>query len=496
MKRKSGGVPRGEDGRFLKKAATTDDQIQNSLTSSGEENGQSDKPVNRNEKRKATFESNKDEIEYEPPEKKARVTAVQSEHTREHNSEEFSLVSAQKTDDNIPTDSTKPSKTTNFLNLPPELRLKIYRHRLIWMNLIRVSDLKPYVYSHQIAYLHDPLLSLLKEQADVLSPTNKHKIRPRVRSSSGSLVMMEKNDDIKSLLLLSKDISEEAIQVLYGENMFEWDFHRSLGFTGYLRNFLFDFPVENQQRIRRLRFVVNHRSVIHPLYSADKIFWSPILARLTTLELVLLGPLNGSEEEEEEEDEEEEYWSYNRPPRPWVGRTRFADYNGILKEEWFQWLTPWLQYIAKTVPPGLKVSVDDGGSIDTGHVVQECFAGRHRKFETFRGDFHYGRNFVRKVEQAKDEDMEDEDGEDEDGEVESMEDGEVESMEDGEVESIEDDEVDEDGEVESIDEDSEDDDSAGVFFNLDWNNEYDSHFIGSDHYLTNKKWAYLGNSAV
>lgn len=171
--------------------------------------------------------------------------------------------------------------------------------------------------------------------------------------------MIEKEDDIKSLLLLSKDISNEASQVLYRENLFEYHVCRPLCFIAPLREPLFDFPIEHQQRIRRVRFVVNGESVKYVPCGAKNVFCSPILARLTTLELVLLGPL----------DERFDNHGNRLESQPWLSRLEI-DRLRISKKAWFQWLTPWLQYIAKTTPPDLNVSVDDGGNVESGLVVE------------------------------------------------------------------------------------------------------------------------------
>lgn len=137
--------------------------------------GTPEEPGDRGKKRKATFDTNENEIENEPPEKKTRVVAVHFEHV---DREEVLPDSTEKILANIADESvhrtakasSKPSKPTSFLDLPPELRIEIYRHRLIWTVPIRISKLKPYAYSHKIASLYDPLLSLLKEQAAILHP--------------------------------------------------------------------------------------------------------------------------------------------------------------------------------------------------------------------------------------------------------------------------------------------------------------------------------------
>lgn len=131
----SGGLPRGKDGSFLKKAATTNEQNLNSPASIAEGSGQSEKPRDRGKKHKANFDTDTDEDEIEnenePPEKKARVAALQSEPTVDIGGEEVLPSSAEGTIDNntralvqgMVNAFAKHLKPTNFLDLPPELRL-------------------------------------------------------------------------------------------------------------------------------------------------------------------------------------------------------------------------------------------------------------------------------------------------------------------------------------------------------------------------------------
>jgi len=211
---------------------------------------------------------------------------------------------------------------TGILDLPLELRREIYRHCLIRKGFI------------------DAYFVLIDEYS-----FSEWGIR----------------DNKKSLLLVSKQISEEASEILYGENTFSYLFNADSGY--YFKK---NFSVSNIARIRKLCVIMQDSGCQYPNDMPDMTLWSPILARLTRLVVVAKQPL-----------EPRTYW--NAP-----------SFESELRE-WESWFGATVGYISQQVPSTVVVEVDDDDRAETDALVKKYFADRHRKVCTIRGDLLFNR---------------------------------------------------------------------------------------------------------
>ena len=164
----------------------------------------------------------------------------------------------------------------------------------------------------------------------------------------------------KSLLLVSKQIGSEALEVLYGENVFRIDFG---GGEDYL---IKSFAEANIGRMRRMEFFMQPRCINYGRIM-DTTLWSPILANLTKLSIVA-----------EQPDRAQQYDTV--PP-----------FEKVMKK-WLEWLRSNLQCIATHLSPSCVVEVDDDDRKEASTVMGEIFPSGYRKVQTLTGDFYFYRN--------------------------------------------------------------------------------------------------------
>lgn len=134
--------------------------------------------------------------------------------------------------------SATSKQPTGFLDLPLELRLQIYRYCLVRSNPVLVR------YVFIVSY----------------------------RTSDWGI-----RDEKKSLLLVSKKVGFEALEVLYGENVFQVDLYT--GGQKYSQEHLAE---ANRQRIRKLEIVMRPQG-LSCAPRLDSTMWSPIFANLNKL---------------------------------------------------------------------------------------------------------------------------------------------------------------------------------------------------------------------
>ena len=153
-------------------------------------------------------------------------------------------------------------------------------------------------------------------------------------------------DPKNSFLLVSKKVGAEALEVLYGDNTFQISILRDgvchLGGQ---------FWEVNRQRIRKLQIVVqpfSRASFLIP--KPDSTFWSPLLAQLTKLTIVV-------------------------PQSP---QARL----GI----WTEWLRWTLQYFSSKLRSSCVVEVDDNDETETSALMKECFPRGYRQVQTLAGN--------------------------------------------------------------------------------------------------------------
>lgn len=231
--------------------------------------------------------------------------------------------------------SLHPIQPTGLLDVPFEIRLEIYRYLLTRRELI---ELQPnIVFSGQWPNKNFP------------PNTKRHPV----------------------ILLVSRQLSEEALSVLYGENVFRFSFNRS-------RLTIFSqFAPANRQRIRRLQLVALHDmtfySSLHDLHHhilRPIPILPPILANLTRLYIVAQQPLKTR--------------TFDNDPRP--------------KREMHKWLTylePVLEYVNQYVPSRATIEVDDNDMEETSELIKKYLPNGYRKVRTRIGDIYFKRDLRR-----------------------------------------------------------------------------------------------------
>lgn len=145
---------------------------------------------------------------------------------------------------------------TGFLDLPVELRLQIYRI-YVPRNYVIFNNARAFTEEFDFVFYEDRALRMLR-------------IFPQIPFTTDFLVVC-------------KQVTEESLDVLYGENRFEMDLAR--GAQGVLRE---AFTERNIQRIKDLH-VIAYLSVPPPdrrvLPQPDYGFWAMVIPHLTSFVL-------------------------------------------------------------------------------------------------------------------------------------------------------------------------------------------------------------------
>jgi hypothetical protein len=158
------------------------------------------------------------------------------------------------------------------------------------------------------------------------------------------------------ILSVSRQISDEALNVLYGCNLF------SVLINGGAHEKLLKFGTENISRIRYLRLVAQPMGICYPdTMKINSRLWVPLLTDLNRLCLVTQQPLRGG-------------GYYNAPSLEEDMR------------EWVAWLEPILRYVARNIAKTTIVEIDDNDLVETGELVQKCFSSGYKKVQTVTGD--------------------------------------------------------------------------------------------------------------
>ena len=163
------------------------------------------------------------------------------------------------------------------------------------------------------------------------------------------------------ILEVSKAISDEALDVLYGQNAFIVDVHG----RGY--HDLLKFGVANLQRIRYLRIVARPMGISYGrALIFDPQLWLPLLEGLLQFCIVAQQPLAAR--------------GYPGAPS--------------LKEDlrkWTTWLDPVLKYFSTNLPKTTVVGLDDDGHAETTAMMDKYFDSDYQKVRTITGDFCFER---------------------------------------------------------------------------------------------------------
>ena len=228
--------------------------------------------------------------------------------------------------------SQSGNQPSGFLSLPLEVREDIYSH-LLQRSAIVVQYLQFEADQWIMSIWEDPERQAFYADMEDFIPRRK-----------------------TSILCVSKQISEEALQVLYGRNVFIVHVH------GGAYNKLLKFGTANLRRIHFLRLVAQPMGVCFPEpINFDSQLWMPLLTDLYQLCLVA-----------------------QQPPR--AG----GYYNAPSLEEdmrqWIAWLEPILRYLAQNIPETTIFEIDSNDLVETGGVVQKYFRSGYQRVQTVTGD--------------------------------------------------------------------------------------------------------------
>jgi hypothetical protein len=171
------------------------------------------------------------------------------------------------------------------------------------------------------------------------------------------------NKNKNSIFLLSKQISEEALDVLYGDNVFKLSL-REEGEYHFKKN----FTNRNRQRMRSLLLLARPRGVLYtPERIVDDALWCSILPHLKGLRLVLEQPVKAG--------------SYDNAP------TLEQD-----MDRWINWIRPFLQCLGQHLSIQTNVEIDNDGRIETGALIKECLPHGYREIRCRKfGDYIFKR---------------------------------------------------------------------------------------------------------
>lgn len=163
------------------------------------------------------------------------------------------------------------------------------------------------------------------------------------------------------ILEVSRIISNEALDILYGQNVFIVDIHGE----GYLK--VRNFSVANLRRVHYLRIVARPMGVSYgkPLVF-DPQLWLPLLEGLLQFCVVAQQPLAARV-------------YYNAP---------------TLEEDlckWTTWLNPILDYFSTNLPKTTAVGLDDDGCAETTAMMEKHFGPSYQKVRTITGDLCFER---------------------------------------------------------------------------------------------------------
>ncbi|KAI1808770.1 hypothetical protein F4811DRAFT_183922 [Daldinia bambusicola] len=222
---------------------------------------------------------------------------------------------------------------STFLGLPLEIREEIYLQLLGFRDDVEVKSLAPKLDRWIDSIWHDDTQSNMYGDGDP-------------NASRGRT----------SILCVSRQVSEEALNVLYQRNAFIIHTHAEY------YDKLLKFGTANLRRIRSLSLVAHSQELgyMEP-FKFDSRIWGPLLTDLAHLSLVLQQPRKS--------------WGY-----------RHHNYFEEDLRKWRAWLEPILQYLASNISGNTTVSIDDNDSAETRDVAHKCFLSGYQRVQTKIGD--------------------------------------------------------------------------------------------------------------
>ncbi|KAH8665980.1 hypothetical protein BGZ60DRAFT_432149 [Tricladium varicosporioides] len=164
-----------------------------------------------------------------------------------------------------------------------------------------------------------------------------------------------------SIFLLCKQISDEALDVLYGDNSFK------LSLTWVAESSLKDnFTQANRRRMRCLIIIAQPQGVPCLEDKPDEALWSSFLPSLNLLRIIAEQPIEAR--------------VYSNAP--------------TLEEEisnWIGFITPFLRCFGQNLLRETIVEVDDDGRIETKKIFEQCLPYGYREVRCRSGDFIFNR---------------------------------------------------------------------------------------------------------
>jgi hypothetical protein len=223
--------------------------------------------------------------------------------------------------------------STGLLSLPLELRLQIYHYCIPRKRIVEVA--------HPRFEFEWPSVDHTLDFEDIWG----------------------RNKNKNSILLLSKQISDEALDVLYGDNVFKLYLHGEGEY--YMKK---NFSDRNRQRIRDLLLIAQPRGISYtPGTLPDDALWRSTLPHLKILQLVLGQPVEAG-------------GYYNAP-------TLEQDL-----DRWIDWIRPFLQCFGQHLSIQTKVEIDMDGRAETGALIKKYLPHDYREVRCrLVGDFIFKR---------------------------------------------------------------------------------------------------------
>ncbi|KAE8371760.1 hypothetical protein BDV26DRAFT_298498 [Aspergillus bertholletiae] len=162
-------------------------------------------------------------------------------------------------------------------------------------------------------------------------------------------------------LRLSKQIAEECLDILYGENIFRLCLNGKGEY--YMRN---NFTEKNRHRMRYLIVTADPAGVSYERSTPDDSLWATILPRLKCLLLIAEQPIQAR---------------------------RYYDAPTLRQDidTWLAWIRPYLESFGQHIPEPLSVTVDDDDRKETRELVQKYLPPSCRLKRSALGDFLFRR---------------------------------------------------------------------------------------------------------
>lgn len=259
---------------------------------------------------------------------------VQQEHTHHNTSPELQY---------------QPPTQFFFLRLPFEIRLQIYGFVIPQNRPIDVSS--PRFGLHELKRKDNQDLNTSLETGEDISGrrcTTTIKCEPHYCPQDWTS-QNYKTHLSNSIFLLSKQISTEALDVLYGGNIFK------LCLDGYDEMSLMEnFADTNWRRIKKMLISVKPFTYENMRGDIDEGFWAFMLPRLNSLRIVVDSPTRTN------------YMA-------WIDSRQGNEQN--------KWLVPHLECLGRHLSRRTVVEVDDDDCVQMQQLIKRYLPGEHHKVE-------------------------------------------------------------------------------------------------------------------